>query len=126
MESADFTKTVSEAINYDPPTLHSIFSSGQNLNNFVSLLPNVELNLPLQYQSPSPELIEAALTEINLADRETGELDFDPQADLTGQLDLSDRGDVIEDIYEGFSLKNMLRDVPSAGCGFLLLGEDCK
>ena len=126
LESADFTKTVSEAVNYDPPTLHSIFSSGQNLNNFVSLLPNVDLNLPLQYQSPSPELIEAALTEINLADRETGELDFDPQADLTGQLDLSDRGDVIEDIYEGFSLKNMLRDVPSAGCGFLLLGEDCK
>lgn len=126
LESEDFTKTVSEAVNYDPPTLHSIFSSGQNLNNFVSLLPNADLDLSLQYQSPSSDLIQAALTKINFKELETGELDFDPQTDITGQLDLSDREDVVEDIYKGFSLKNMLRDKPSAGCRFLLLGEDCN
>ena len=125
-QSADFTKAVSEAVNYDPPTLHTFFSSGQNLNNFVSLLSNVDLNLAFQYQSPSEDVIKAALTNISNVEQETGELDFDPQADITGRFDLSDRGDVVEDIYKGFSLKNMIRDEPSAGCRFLLLGEECN
>ncbi|MDJ0632561.1 MAG: serine protease [Xenococcaceae cyanobacterium MO_188.B29] len=125
-QSADFTKAVSEAVNYDPPTLHTFFSSGQNLNNFVSLLSNVDLNLAFQYQSPSQDVIKAALTNISNVERETGELDFDPQADITGRFDLSDRRDVVEDIYKGFSLKNMIRDEPSAGCRFLLLGEECN
>lgn len=126
LQSADFTKTVSEAVDYDPPTLHTLFSSGQNLNNFVSLLQNADLNLSFQYQSPSQDFINAALTDISNADQETGELDFDPQADITGRFDLSDQEDVVEDIYQGFSLKNMIRDEPSAGCRFLLLGEDCN
>ena len=125
-QSEDFTKTVSEAVNYDPPTLHTLFSSGQNLNNFVSLLSNIDLNLAFQYQSPSQNVIQAALTNISNIEQETGELDFDPQADITGRFDLSDRGDVVEDIYKGFSLKNMIRDEPSAGCRFLLLGEECN
>ncbi|MDJ0691573.1 MAG: serine protease [Xenococcaceae cyanobacterium MO_188.B32] len=126
LQSADFTKAVSEAVNYDPPTLHTLFSSGQNFNNFVSLLQNVNFDLAFQKQSPSQEVIEAALTKISDTDRETGEVSFDPQADITGRFDLSDRGDVVEDIYKGFSLKNMIRDEPSPGCRFLLLGEDCN
>ena len=115
LQSADFTKAVSEAVNYDPPTLHTLFSSGQNLNNFVSLLGNVDLNLAFQKQSPSQDFIQAALTNISNTDRETGEVSFDPQADITGRFDLSDRGDVVDDIYKGFSLKNMIRDEPSPG-----------
>ena len=125
-QSADFTKTVSDAVDYDPPTLHTLFSSGQNLNNFVSLSKNVDLHLSFQYTSPSPDLINAALTDIGNVDKDTGEISFDPQADITGRVDLSDREDVVEDIYKGFSLKNMIRDEPSAGCRFLLLGENCR
>ena len=126
LQSADFTKAVSEAVNYDPSTLHARFSSGQNFNNFASLSENVGLNLAFQTQSPSQDVIQAALTKISDTDRETGEVSFDPEADITGRFDLSDRGDVVEDIYKGFSLKNMIRDEPSAGCRFLLLGEDCN
>jgi hypothetical protein len=125
-ESEDLAKTVSEAVNYDPPTLYTRFSSGQNLNNFLTLWNPLPLELPFSYQPPSVNLIRTALTPIAAENNRSGTLDFDPQEDITGRYDLSDRQDVVEDIYEGFSLKNMVRDEPSAGCRFLLLGDECK
>jgi hypothetical protein len=125
-ESADLAKTVSEAVNYDPPTLYTRFSSGQNLNNFLTLWNPLPLDLPFDYDPPETDIIKNGLTTITTENARTGTLDFDPQQDITGRFDLSDRQDVVEDIYEGFSLKNMVRDEPSAGCPFLLLGDDCK
>jgi serine protease Do len=90
------------------------------------LWSSLNINLPFNLQSPSPDIIQAALSPLQKNASETGVLEFDPNQDLTGRLDLSDRKDTIEDIYEGFSLKNLLRDEPSAGCQFLLLGDRCK
>lgn len=125
-ESEDLNKTVSEAVQYDPPTLYTRFSSGQNLNNFLNLWNLVKLNLPFDYQPPSLEMIQAALTPVKTNSNQSGTLDFDPNQDLAGSYDLNDKQDVVEDIYKGFSIKNMLRDRPSAGCGFLLLGDSCE
>jgi V8-like Glu-specific endopeptidase len=125
-ESEDLSKDLSEAVSYTSPILHDRFSSGQNLNNFITLWQPLNINLPFNLQPPSPKIIQAALSSLPKNASETGVLEFDPSQDLTGRLDLSDPKDTVEDIYEGFSLKNMLRDEPSAGCPFLLLGERCK
>jgi hypothetical protein len=125
-ESEDLAKTVSDAVRYDPPTLHTRFSSGQNLNNFLTLWNPLEIELPFNYQPPSSQTIKAALTPVKTNNNASGTLDFDPNQDLAGSYDLNDKQDVVEDIYEGFSIKNMIRDEPSAGCRFLLLGESCQ
>ena len=127
-ESEDIVETVSEAVKYDPPTLHTRFSSGQNSNNFLTLWNPLALDLPFKFDPPTAETIQAALTPINTSNLERGTLDFDPRQDIVGRLDLSDNNpaDKVEDIYQGFSIKNMIRDEPSAGCRFLLLGEPCK
>ena len=56
----------------------------------------------------------------------SGALDVSASQDRTGIVDLAAKEDVVDDLYESFSLKNMLRDEPSPGCEFLLLGDDCK
>jgi hypothetical protein len=125
-ESADLNRDLSVAINYAAPILHDRFSSGQNLNNFISLWNPLKIDLPFSRQAPEPKIIQAALTTLQTDVGESGTLEFDPRADITGRLDLKDAKDTVEDIYEGFSLKNMIRDEPSVGCQFLLLGDGCK
>jgi hypothetical protein len=125
-ESADLNRDLSVAINYTAPILHDRFSSGQNLNNFISLWNPLKIDLPFSRQAPEPKIIQAALTTLQTDVGESGTLEFDPRADITGRLDLKDAKDTVEDIYEGFSLKNMIRDEPSVGCQFLLLGDGCK
>jgi serine protease Do len=125
-ESGDLSKDLSVAANYTPSTLHDRFSSGQNLNNFISLWNTLKIDLTFNRQFPSVKVIQAALTSLQKDISESGTLDFDPRQDLTGRIDLKDAKDTVEDIYEGFSLKNMIRDQPSAGCQFLLLGDRCE
>jgi hypothetical protein len=86
----------------------------------------LKIDLPFSRQAPEPKIIQAALTTLQTDVGESGTLEFDPRADITGRLDLKDAKDTVEDIYEGFSLKNMIRDEPSVGCQFLLLGDGCK
>lgn len=125
-ESEDLAQTVSEAVNYDPPNLYARFSSGQNGNNFLSLWGQLGVSLSFRQLSPTQELIQAALTPIQGSTSERGTLDVFGREDLTGRLDLNESRDVVDDIYQGFSLKNLLRDEPSTGCRFLLLGEPCR
>jgi serine protease Do len=125
-ESADLNRDLSVAINYTASILHDRFSSGQNLNNFISLWNPLNINLSFNRQAPLSKIIQAALTSLPKNTGESGILEFDPREDLTGRVDLNDPKDTVEDIYEGFSLKNMTRDAPSVGCQFLLLGERCK
>jgi serine protease Do len=125
-ESGDLSKDLSVAVSYTPSILHDRFSSGQNLNNFISLWNPLKIDLPFNRQLPSPKVIQAALTPLTTDIGESGNLDFDPRQDLTGRIDLKDSEDTVEDIYEGFSLKNMIRDQPSVGCQFLLLGDRCE
>lgn len=125
-ESEDISRVVAEAGNYDPPLLHSQFSSGQNANNFKSLWEQVKFKILFNSQPPGQSFIEAAKTPLFETNSSSGILDVSLGNDLVGSVDLGNQEDVVDDIYQSFSLKNMLRDEPSPGCNFLLLGEPCE
>ena len=124
-ESEEIAQVVAEAVNYEPPILHSQFSSGQNANNFMSLWEPLDINILFNLQPPGQTFIEAAKTPLFDTDSSSGFLDVALGDDVVGAVDLSNQSDVVDDIYQSFSLKNMLRDEPSPGCNFLLLGEPC-
>ena len=126
LESNDLERVVQAAVDYTAPLLHSEFSSGQSSNNFVSLWQDVGINLLFNRQPPSREFIDYALTAIAESNTVSGTLDVAASDDITGSIDLQSEQDVVEDIYKGFTLKNLLRDEPSPGCEFLLLGDPCK
>ena len=128
LESNEVQDLVQAAVNYTAPVLHSQFSSGQNAGNFLSLWQELGINLKLLFnqQAPTRDFINAGLTEISQSNSESGVLDVDVTEDITGAIELDAPQDVIDDIYKGFSLKNLIRDEPSPGCGFLLLGDPCK
>jgi serine protease Do len=124
----DVERVVSSAVDYDPPVLHREFSSGQNANNFLSMWDKTPIKVKVLFnrQPPSRSFIESGITPVFNTNSNSGSLDVSAEDDLTGRLDLAEREDVVEDVYASFSLKNMLRDEPSAGCNFLLLGEECE
>lgn len=126
LESGDIDRVVSSAVDYEPPILHSQFSSGQNVNNFLSMWESLDIKILFNSQPPSQTFIKAAQTPIFETENSNGAFDVAVSRDRTGRLDLQGDEDVVEDLYESFSLKNMLRDEPSPGCEFLLLGDDCK
>lgn len=125
-ESEDIAKVVAEAENYEPPILHSQFSSGQNANNFKSLWDELGIKVLFNFQPPGQSFIESAQTPLFETNSTSGILDVSVGNDLVGSLDLSSKEDTVDDVYRSFSLKNMLRDEPSPGCNFLLLGDECK
>jgi S1-C subfamily serine protease len=124
LESEDVTKTVSEAATYEPPILHTRFSSAQNLNNFLTLWEQLKINLPFKWQIPSRDFIQRALSPIQTNASDSGVLDVAVEKDITGAIE--DSEDVVEDIYDlyTFKLENQLRDEPSAGCASILLGDE--
>ncbi|ELS04902.1 trypsin-like serine protease with C-terminal PDZ domain [Xenococcus sp. PCC 7305] len=128
LESNEVQDLVQAAVNYTAPVLHSQFSSGQNTGNFWSLWQELGINLKLLFneQAPTRDFINSGLTALSQDNTTSGVLDVDVREDITGAIELEAPQDVIEDIYSGFSLKNMIRDEPSPGCGFLLLGDPCK
>ena len=128
LESNDVQDLVQAAVNYTAPVLHSEFSSGQNTINFRSLWQELGIDLKLLFneQPPTQEFINSGLTQLNQNNINSGALEVDVTEDITGAIELEAPQDVIEDIYEGFSLKNLIRDEPSPGCGFLLLGDPCE
>ena len=121
----DLNKMVASAVNYNPPILYSQFSSGQNANNFLSMWNQLGIKVLFNRQPPSKTFIAAAQTPIFQSDNSIGFLDTDI-SDISGALDLEEKEDVVEDLYKSFSLANLLRDEPSPGCRFLLLGEPCN
>ncbi len=125
-ESEDIARVVAEAVNYDPPILHTQFSSGQNGNNFRSLWEQLNIKVLFNRQPPGQTFIEAAKTPLFESSSSSGIMDVSVGNDLVGSLDLNNQQDVVQDVYKSFSLKNLLRDEPSPGCDFLLLGEPCE
>ena len=105
--------------------IHSI-SSGQNANNFKSLWEELGIKVLFNSQPPGQTFIEAAKTPIFETNSTSGILDVSLGNDLVGSLDLSSQEDTVNDVYQSFSLKNMIRDEPSPGCSFLLLGDSCE
>ena len=128
LESSDVQDLVQAAVNYTAPVLHSQFSSGQNTGNFLSLWQGLGIDLKLLFneQAPTKEFINSGITPLSQNNTDSGVLEVDVAEDITGAIELEAPQDVIEDIYEGFSYKNLIRDEPSPGCRFLLLGEPCK
>lgn len=122
----DLAKIVAAAVNYEPPILHNQFSSGQNGNNFMSLWKQLGIKVLFNLQPPGQTFINAAKTRLFETNTSSGIMDVSVGNDLVGSLDLNNQEDVVDDVYKSFSLKNMLRDEPSPGCDFLLLGEPCK
>ena len=110
--------------------LYARYSSSQNLDYFLSLKNQLGLSIPLSNQNYSEEAIQIALQPTVSQKTEIGILDFSAQEDLVKITSLqpwkNSSSDVVEDIYSSFSLANLLRDEPSPGCRFLLLGEPCN
>lgn len=125
-ESEDIAKVVAEAGSYEPSILYSQFSSGQNANNFKTLWDELDIKVLFNFQPPGKTFIEAAKTPLFETSSTSGILDVSVGNDLVGSLDLSGQEDMVDDIYQSFSLENMIRDRPSPGCNFLLLGDSCK
>ena len=128
LESTEVQDLVQAAVNYTAPVLHSQFSSGQNTENFLSLWQELGIDLKLLFneQAPTREFINSGITQLSQNDTDSGVLEVDVTEDITGAIEMEAPQDVIEDIYDGFSLKNLIRDEPSPGCRFLLLGEPCE
>ncbi len=133
LESNEVQDLVQAAVNYIPSELHSEFSSGQNTENFRSLWQDLGLNLKLLFneQPPTKQFINSGLIQLDQTNTDSGILEVDVTEDIYGWREFGGLAsespqDVIEDIYDGFSLKNLIRDEPSPGCRFLLLGEPCK
>ena len=128
LESNEIQDLVQAAVNYTAPVLHSQFSSGQNTSNFLSLWRELGINLKLLFnqQAPTREFISSGLTQLDENKADSGVLEVDVAEDITGAIELEAPQDVIEDIYDGFTLKNLIRDEPSPGCQFLLLGDPCE
>lgn len=109
--------------------LYARYSSSQNLDYFLNLKNQLGLSIPLSTQNYSEEVIQIALQPTVSQNSEIGILDFSAEEDLvnvtSSQPSKNSSYDVVEDIYNSFSLANLLRDEPSSGCRFLLLGEPC-
>lgn len=125
-ESEDIEKVVSDAVDYEPPILYRQFSSGQNANNFKSLWDELGIPVLFNLQPPGKSFIDAAKTPLFETNSGSGIVDVSLENDLVGALDLSSKEDVVDDVYKSFSLKSMIRDQPSPGCEFLLLGNSCQ
>jgi len=125
-ESEDIEKVVTEAVGYEPPILYRQFSSGQNADNFKSLWDELDIKVLFNLQPPGETFIEAAKTPLFNTNSGSGIVDVSLENDLVGALDLNSEEDVVDDVYKSFSLKNMIRDEPSPGCDFLLLGTPCE
>ncbi len=106
-----------QTANLDIESLYNKFSSAQSLQLFLDLTKKADINnyFPFNQQSPSPEVIQAGITSVP---DEVGKGD-------AGIFD--DPEDVIENIYEDFTLhfvESAIRSRPSGTCWSLLIGED--
>ena len=129
LEIVEIAKSLENQDNFTEE-LYSRYSSSQNLDYFLSLKNQLGLSIPLSTQNYSEEIIQIALQPIISHNSENGILEFSAQEDLvsitSSQPSENPPYDVEEDIYNSFTLANLLRDEPSSGCRFLLLGgEPC-
>ena len=105
LESTDFEQIASAAVAYATPKLHNQFSSGQNARSILETWNQLGLKLLFNFDPPNRKLIDSALTNI-VFDSDTlsrngqqGALEFSPEDDIVGQVDLNTPQDVIDDIY---------------------------
>lgn len=105
LESRDFGQITQAAVSYTTPTLHNQFSSGQNASSILETWNQLGLKLLFNFDPPSRDLIDSALTNIvfspdNLPrSSQDGALEFSPEDDFVGKVDLDTPQDVIDDIY---------------------------
>lgn len=127
LESADLADLLgsdSAPAPADPKTLHSRYSSSQNVNFFLALIAGASIDMAFNNQPPSWQVAKVGgLTSAYVPNAITGSLDIPAREDVIGSFD--DPNDVVQDVYElySFELENMMRDEPSGGAGSLLLGD---
>lgn len=114
----------------DADSLTQRFSGSQQVNQAIDSIGQMGLRLAFNLQMPTADLINRGLPSQALQGNfgSSGRIEFDIDADRnSGAFD--DPSDVIPDIYKEYSsfsgLGSRVRDVPSGGCGTILLGEPC-
>ncbi|NER36624.1 MAG: trypsin-like peptidase domain-containing protein [Oscillatoria sp. SIO1A7] len=126
LESADLADLLgsdSAPAPTDTKTLHSRYSSSQNVNFFLELIAEASIDMAFNRQSLLVAKVGDLTSGFDEPNAKTGILDIPAREDVIGSFD--DPNDVVEDIYElySFGIKNMMRDEPSGGAGSLLLGD---
>ena len=116
------TGTTPENIPLNFNSLSRWFSGSQQVNQAVSLLKKIGLKLPFKLDPPDDRMIRNGMRnqEIRAIAQTSGKIEFDARSD-----GFEDPNDVVEDIYKlyEFGLPSQIRDIPSGGCGSLLLGD---
>lgn len=108
LESTDFEQITQAAIAYTTPKLHNQFSSGQNASSILETWNQLGLKFLFNIEPPSRKLIDSALSNIIFesdilsSDSQDGALEFSPEDDIVGQVDLDSPQDVIDDIYNSY------------------------
>jgi hypothetical protein len=92
-------------------------SMAQDINSSLMLINQYKLLFPFQFGQVSPEIIKKGLLPL-------GEIKI-VALDNRGKY-IDDPYDVVEDIYKVFLSQNLLRNQPSSGCKFLLIGDPCE
>jgi hypothetical protein len=95
------------------------------LQDFPQRVNQVGVDVTFNQLPPEQEMIQRALITIPESEIAEGTADFEIREDAVSVGGFDDPDDQIDNIYEGFQLKNLLRDEPSPGCRFLLLGDHC-
>lgn len=113
----------------DADILTRLYSGSQQVNKALDLIRQMGLNLPFNLNPPRPDLIKKGMVAqaIQAGSISSGRVEFDATQDSTA---FDDPNDVITDIYKDYSsfsgVGSRLRDVPSGGCGTILLGDPCE
>ncbi len=108
LESTDLEQITQAAIAYTTPKLHNQFSSGQNASSILETLNQLGLKVFFNFDPPSQKLIESSMTNLVFDsdflfdDSQDGALEFSPEDDMIGQVDLNTSQDVIDDIYDSY------------------------
>ena len=98
------------------------FSGSQQVNQAVNLLKQIGFNVPFNLEPPSKKMIRRGMRgqEMQAIAARSGRIEFDARSD-----GFEDPNDVVENIYQlyEFGLPSQIRDIPSGGCGSVLLGD---
>jgi hypothetical protein len=94
-------------------------SMAQDIRQVLTLINQYQFNFPFQFESVSPEKIRLGI--VSLEQIKTTPLDHNGKY-------IDDPHDVVEDIYDVYEkvYQQMLREQPSSGCKFMLLGDPCN
>lgn len=98
-------------------------ASSQNINDSIALINDSGLEVFFNSNTPLENLPSTYIIELPQVQADVGKFDFDAVSDA-----YNDPGDVIDNVYKLFSFgyAAQARDIPSGGCGSVLLEDSCE